>query len=359
MTLDISWLNAPTKSLSKESICAGKKRQAQLTKPEGSLGLLESVAIRFCGFQGREFPKVDNVVIRVFAADHGVCAQGVSAFPQIVTTQMIANFCVGGAAISVLSRHLNADFAVVNLGTVHFVPKLSSANQSLLLNKVIAAGTQDFTQGMAMTRSELEQALSVGRSILDEASKSQVVELFIGGEMGIGNTTSASAIYSILLDLIPELTVGPGTGVDSKGVQTKISVIKQSLALHKEHLNSPLDILQCVGGFEIAALTGCYIACAQKGIPVLVDGFICTAAALLAAHINPESKSWFLFSHQSAEPAHVLALEYFDAQPLLDLGMRLGEASGAAVAVPILKSAIHLHNEMATFNDALVSDAAL
>lgn len=356
MTKNTDWLYSQIKSPSQAHVSSAWGRQSQLTKPQGSLGLLESIAAQFCGWQGVDAPQLNNLVVRVFAADHGVCAQGVSAFPQIVTTQMIANFCTGGAAVSVLSRHLNADFGVVNLGTAHPLLEVPLQEGTQLINHIIAPGTRDFSRQQAMSQKELAQALFAGRSTLEALIKSGRVDLFIGGEMGIGNTTSASAIYSALLNRCPELTVGPGTGVGNDGLEAKIRVIKQALVLHKDNLKDPLLVLQCVGGFEIAALVASYLYCAQRGIPVLVDGFICTAAALLAVHINPDVKSWFLFSHKSAEPAHQLALEYFDVQPLLDFGMRLGEGSGAVVAVPILKSAIQLHCEMATFAGASVSD---
>jgi len=264
---------------------------------------------------------------------------------------MVQNFLAGGAAISVLAKELGADFSVVNLGTVSPIEDAPG-----LHNAPIAASTQDFSLAPAMSHADLTQALEIGRQQLSNSQLSNS-QLFIGGEMGIGNTTSASAIYSSLLDLPPEQTVGPGTGIDAQGQAHKAKVIAQAVALHKNSMSDALSVLQHLGGFEIAALTGAYIAAAQQQTPVLVDGFICTAAALLACRINASCRAWMLFSHQSAEPAHISALEALDASPLLNLGMRLGEGSGAAMAVPIIKNALLLHSQMATFADAGVSDS--
>ncbi len=319
--------------------------QNSLTKPPGSLGELENIAKRFCAFQSTLEPKIENVCVRIYAGDHGVCAQGVSAFPQVVTTQMIENFVRGGAAISVLSQQFNADFSVVNMGLAN--PLISEAG---VVDAAVANGTKDFSIEPAMSVCECEQALAGGRDSIGSA------DVFIGGEMGIGNTSSATAIYSILLDSPVGVTVGPGTGLDSSGVSKKQKVIENAIALHRDLIHSPFSVLQVFGGFEVAALTGAYIRCAQEGIPVLVDGFISTAAALLADKINPSVRPWFVFAHQSAEPAHELAMQYFGARPILNLGMRLGEGSGAAVAVSIVKSALALHSGMATFEQAGVSD---
>lgn len=338
------WFYASAPSLNSEFLAKGLAYQNTLTKPPGSLGELEKIAAKFCAFQATLKPAIGKICVRVFAGDHGVCAQGVSAFPQVVTTQMIENFVRGGAAISVLSKQLQADFAAVNMGVAN--PLIS---QDGILDYAIAAGTQDFTLAPAMSEDECLRALSAGREVLSPS------DLFIGGEMGIGNTTAASALFSVLLDIPAYQTVGPGTGLDQKGMQKKQSVIERAIARHAEQMNSPLEVLMCLGGFEIAALTGSYIASAQAGTPSLVDGFISTAAALLAEKMNPGVKDWLLFSHRSAEPAHQLAIEYFDAKPLLDLGLRLGEGSGAAISVTLIKSALDLHNGMATFDQAGVS----
>ncbi len=346
---NLEWLSIPIKALDEKSIEAATQRQHQLTKPSGSLGRLEELAIRFAGFQGQDIPQLKDIAVRVFAADHGICAQGVSAFPQAVTSQMIANFAAGGAAICVLSRQAGADLKVVNLGTVVPVSELPNVS-----SQVIAPSTADFSKQDAMTPHQLTQALNAGKQEIEHLT--QETNLFVGGEMGIGNTSSASIIYSLLLQLPISEVVGAGTGLDEEGQRKKASVLEAALALHKQSVGQPIDVLRKVGGFEIAALVGSYTACAQKGIPVLVDGFISTAAALLAECIVPGAQNWFVFSHQSAEKAHKLALEKMNAQPLLDLRMRLGEGSGAALAIPILKSALLLHSEMATFESAGVSE---
>ncbi len=339
------WFCEAAKTPDKQCIDDALKYQNTLTKPPGSLGELESLAVKFCGYQKTLKPIITKICVRVFAADHGVCAQNVSAFPQIVTTQMIENFVRGGAAISVLSKALDADFAVVNMGIAN--PLISDDG---VIDGVIAAGTKDFTTSAAMTEKECLRALDVGRNVIVPA------DLFIGGEMGIGNTTAASALYSVLLDIPVQKSVGPGTGLDDEGMSHKEKIIERAIALHADQMDSPLAVLAHLGGFEIAALTGSYIACAQNGIPCLVDGFISTAAALLAEKINPSVKEWFIFSHRSAEPAHQSAIQYFQARPLLDLGMRLGEGSGAAISVPLINNALILHNSMATFDQAGVSE---
>ncbi len=323
-----------------------EKHQENLTKPIGALGELEHIATKFAGFQRKLNPQLKRVVIRVFAADHGVCAQNISAFPQAVTVQMIQNFVNGGAAISVLAKHLNAEFSVINMGTAN--PLISEEG---VCHRAIAPGTRDFSEEAAMTDTQCLEALKAGAESVSDC------DLFIGGEMGIGNTTSASAIYSALLDISATHSVGPGTGLDTAGQERKAAIITRALTLHAETIKSPLGVLQSLGGFEITALVGSYIASAQRGIPVLVDGFISTAAALLAQRLNPSVTEWLLYSHRSAEPAHQLALEALNAKPFLNLGMRLGEGSGAAVCVELLQTALRLHNEMATFEQAGVSEA--
>lgn len=326
------------------------RRQDQLTKPAGALGELEWLAVELAGLQGRECPRVHAPWISVFAADHGVCEEGVSAYPQAVTRQMLSNFVAGGAAVSVLARALSASLEVVDLGTVDGSPPLEGVRRQF-----IAAGTANFARGAAMDAQQCQRALHAGCESVGRASASRA-GLFIGGEMGIGNTSAATALACVLLDL-PSLTlVGPGTGLDAVGVSRKQRVLERALLLHRMDCHSAFDALCRVGGFEIAALTGAFIACAQSGLPVLVDGFIATAAALCAVRLNPGCRPWLLFTHRSAEPGHARLLEVLEARPLLDLGMRLGEGSGAAMAVPLLDLACRLHAGMATFDEAQVSD---
>ena len=342
--MSLEWLNDPVGQLDRAAMAAARTHQGQLTKPPGALGRLEDIAIRLAGLRGTPRPVVSDVHINVFAGDHGVAAQGVSAFPQSVTAEMVKNFASGGAAISVLARLLNARLQVINLGTVGDTGECHG-----VINLNIGKSTADFTSEAAMSDHQLHEALNAGRRSVDQA------DLFIGGEMGIGNTTSATSIACALLAIPPASLVGPGTGLDADGMARKTGVIQQALDLHNPAPTEHLKILRCLGGFEIAALTGAYLACGQQGVPVLVDGFISTVAALLAVRISPDLAAWLFYSHCSAEPGHQQILGALDARPLLDLGMRLGEGSGAAVAVPLLQQSCALHNQMATFAEAAVS----
>jgi len=343
------WWNAPCRPLDETARARARARQDQLTKPRGALGRLESLAVELAAMQGSERPRVECVHIAVFAGDHGAVEEGVSAYPQAVTGQMLRNFVRGGAALSVLARRLGALLEVIDLGTV----------EPLQLDGVthlrLGPGTANFTRTAAMSEEQLRQALAAGRDSAQRAAAG-AAQLFIGGEMGIGNTTSASALAAVLLPRSPSLLVGPGTGLDADGLQHKLRVIQAALALHGSHCREPLEALRRLGGFEVAALVGAYLGCAQAGIPVLVDGFICSVAALCATRVNPGCRQWLVFAHRSAEPGHLAVLDALGAEPLLDLGLRLGEGSGAALAVPLLQQACALHDEMATFAEAAVSD---
>ncbi|WP_442112799.1 nicotinate-nucleotide--dimethylbenzimidazole phosphoribosyltransferase [Pseudomonas sp. NUPR-001] len=325
-------------------------RQQQLTKPSGSLGRLESLAVQLAGLQGQLKPSVEQVSIAIFAGDHGVVAEGISAYPQAVTGQMLQNFVAGGAAISVLARQLNAQLEVVDLGTID--PDLNLPGVRHLR---VGPGTANFAKAPAMTREQGLQALQGGRDAALRAAACGA-RLFIGGEMGIGNTTAASALACALLGCPASELSGPGTGLDGAGVAHKAEVIERALALHAGLADDPLRRLFCFGGFEIAALVGAYLGCAQAGVAVLVDGFICTVAALVAVRLNPDCRDWLLFGHCGAEPGHRRVLDALQAEPLLALGLRLGEGSGAALAVPLLRLACDLHGQMATFAEAAVAD---
>lgn len=325
------------------------QRQARLTKPSGSLGRLESLAVELAGLQGRECPHLEQPWIAVFAGDHGVVAEGVSAYPQAVTRQMLHNFVAGGAAISVLAHQLQARLEVIDLGTVGGEP-LGGVHSYAL-----GPGTANFTQGPAMSVAQCVAALDAGRASVERARQVRA-GLYIGGEMGIGNTTAAAALGCALLDLPALALTGPGTGLDAAGLSHKQRVIDSALLLHQHAGSEPFEVLRRLGGFEIAALAGAFVACAQHGLPVLVDGFITTVAALCAVRLNPACRPWLLFGHRSAEPGHALVLQALKAEPLLDLGLRLGEGSGAALAVPLLRLACSLHGGMATFEEAQVSD---
>lgn len=331
------------------------ERQGILTKPPGSLGRLETVAITLASLYGDDQPEIKKPLITIFAGDHGVVAQGVSAFPQAVTVEMIRNFVNGGAAISVLAHSNQAELKVVNCGTAFEID--FADNYDALTDQSIAMGTADISQQSAMTPQQLEQALSIGQSVVEQGKK-EGCDLFIAGEMGIGNTTPAAALgCAYLSQSSASKMTGRGTGIDDAAWKNKVQVIERSLArLNIKELSAEV-ILQELGGFEIAAIAGAYIRCAQLGIPVLVDGFITTAAALAACRMNSQVKDWLLFSHQSEEQGHTIMLEELNAQPLLNLGLRLGEGSGAATALPLLRQACALHNGMATFAEASVSES--
>ena len=351
MNHEPDWWRAAPPRPDEQARAAARARQERLTKPPGALGELEALAVRLAGLQGRARPAVDPVWITVFAADHGVAAQGVSAFPQAVTGEMVRNFARGGAAISVLARTLGAELRVVQLGVVNDPGPLPGVRRLAL-----GPGTADFTRGPAMDGAQLAAALAAGREAVAEA-RAGGAWLFVGGEMGIGNTTAAAALACALLDEDPARLAGPGTGLDPAGVRRKQAVIAAALRRHAGHLAAPAEALRRLGGFEIAALAGAFVAAAQAGLPVLVDGFIAGAAALAAVRLNPAVADWLLFGHRSAEPGHRRVLAALGARPLLDLDLRLGEGSGAALAVPVLRAACALHAGMATFDEAGVSEA--
>ncbi len=343
------WIHHPCPPLDRASEAAALARQGELTKPPGALGRLEQLAVRLAAQQGRLKPRVERVCITVFAADHGIAARGVSAFPQAVTAEMVRNFARGGAAINVLARQLGATLEVVNLGTVTPIGPLAQ-----VVDATIAPGCGDIGLGPAMQVPQFAAALQAGRAAVERALAAGT-ELFIAGEMGIGNTTAAAALGAALLDLPAAALVGPGTGLDADGVVHKCRLIEGALALHAS-ARDPLEQLRRLSGFELAALTGAYLHAAQRGLPVLVDGFICSVAALAAVRIQPAVSDWLHLSHASAEPGHAAICTALGLTPLLDLGLRLGEGSGAALALPLLRLACDLHGQMATFAEAQVSD---
>jgi nicotinate-nucleotide--dimethylbenzimidazole phosphoribosyltransferase len=344
------WLGDPLPAPDARFAEIARARQSQLTKPAGSLGELEHLAVRLAALQSRERPSAQRVHITVFAADHGVAAEGVSAYPQSVTAQMIDNFAAGGAAIAVMAHALGARFEVVDLGTAS--PRVR--REPRVVVRHIGPGTANLAREAAMSAPQLAQALWAGAEAAHRAAEHRC-DLFVGGEMGIANTTSASALAGALLGLPAAHLAGPGTGLDTAGVAHKAVVIDRALALHGADLADPIETLRRLGGFEIAALAGAYIACAQLRIASVVDGFIASVAALCAVRIVPALSPWLICAHRSAEPGHAAVLQALEARPLLDLGLRLGEGSGAALAIPLLRAACALHAEMATFGEAGVA----
>lgn len=343
------WVTQNCPELSAVHRDAAIARQAQLTKPTGALGRLEQLAIELAGLQATEQPRAARVPIIVFAGDHGIVAQGVSAYPQAVTIAMMANFASGGAAISVLARELGSSLEVVDAGT------LAQQGMPGIVTDKPRCGTRDFSVEAALTPAELAFAFEAGQRAVARAAIDRP-DLLIFGEMGIGNTTTSAAIATSLLGMSAEEIAGSGTGVDAVGRAHKARVIDAAIAHHGVAGASPEKILCAVGGLEIAAISGAIIAAAQRRVPVLIDGFIVSVAALAAMRLNPSCRPFLLPSHQSAEHGHRLVLRALDAQPLISLDLRLGEGSGAAIALPLVRLACSLHNGMATFAQANVPD---
>ncbi len=346
----IDWLSEPVGQLDKGFLLQAQEKQNQLTKPQGALGVLEEIAVIISGLQKTKQPNIDQAEIIIYAADHGIAQENVSAFPQVVTAEMVKNFSAGGAAISVLSKQHDLSLQVINLGLVIELPRMKRVE-----HQVIAAGTKSFLHEQAMDERQIIKAFNTAKKYVDQAHDSHC-QLLIFGEMGIANTSSASALVCALSSIEPEIITGLGTGIDKDALAHKVQVIKEALTNNKQHLSSPLEILQTFGGFEIAALTASFIRSAQKGIISLVDGFICSVAALFAIRIKPECKPWLIFSHRSAEQGHKKVLELIAVTPLLEFNLRLGEGSGAALAYPLIRSACLLQNEMASFSSADVSE---
>ncbi|TYR81634.1 nicotinate-nucleotide--dimethylbenzimidazole phosphoribosyltransferase [Priestia megaterium] len=319
-----------------------------LTKPQGSLGRLEEVAIQLAAITGKVFPTVTPPGVLVFAADHGVVEEGVSAFPQDVTAQMVVNFLNGGAAINVFSEQINAYFEIVDVGVA------SNLSHDFLRQRKIRNGTQNFCKADAMTREEAEAAIQIG---FEEAERliQKGIKCLIVGEMGIGNTTSSTSILAVLTGEKVEKLVGSGTGISDDQMYHKTKVIERALQARQINPQDPIDIISKIGGFEIAAMTGAMLAAATNRIPILVDGFICTIAALLATEMNGNAQHYMFASHQSVEPGHIRAMKLLNKEPLLNLQLRLGEGSGAAIAFPLLQSASLMIKNMATFESAGIS----
>ena len=318
-----------------------RRRFDAKTKPRGSLGRLEELGCTIARIRGFIPERLESVIV-VAAGDHGVTAESVSAYPSEVTAQMVANFATGGAAINVLAKQAGTRLVLVDAGIV------APFEHELVRSVRIGAGTANMAQGPAMTAEELERALAAGAELAGELD-ADVVAL---GEMGIGNTTAASALTAALLGVEPELVCGPGTGLDAAGVARKVDVVKRALAA-----NEGADPLAAFGGFEIAFLAGLAIGCAERNVVVLVDGFITAAAVLAAVQRAPSVAAFLIASHRSPEPGHALVLDALGLEPLLDLGLRLGEGSGAALALPLLDASIAILRDMATFDDAGVTDA--
>jgi len=325
------------------------RRLNSLTKPVGSLGRLEEVSARLVTIREEEFPECSNKVIFTLAADHGVTDEAVSAYPKEVTRQMLLNFLSGGAAINVLCRYFEIDVVVVDIGVDADTSELPG-----LVNMKVARGTKNMAQGPAMSRSEAYAALQNGISLAMRAEQ-EGRNLVGTGEMGIGNTTAASAIAAVLTGKPAAEVSGEGAGLDDAGLRHKVRVIEHSLRVNRPDPSDALDVLSKVGGLEIAGLAGLTLGAAARRIPVVIDGFISTAAAAIAFAIQPRAKHFLFASHRSTEPGHNALLKFIGLEPLLDLDLRLGEGTGAALAMPLLEVSAKLLKEMATFSSAGVS----
>ncbi len=346
-----SWIVDPIKSVSEEAAEAARRRSANLTKPLGAPGVLEELVVRLAAMQDTDLPSVDPAFITVFAGDHGVVEEGVSAYPQSVTLQMVRNFCQGGAAIAVMARHLGVKMEVVDVGIREQPGALPG-----LISQRADSGTMNIRTDPAMSPDQFDKAARAGKSAVERMVE-RGGKLFIGGEMGIGNTTSAAAVVCALLGSPPESVAGPGTGLDPEGVAHKAEIVQEILDRHSSFLKNPQGVLRRLGGFEMVALFGAYVRCGQLGIPVLVDGMIASACALVAASVHPTLKNWFIFTHRSAEPGQYPVFTALNVQPLMQLDMRLGEGTGAAAALPLVRLACALQRDMATFKEAGVSGA--
>ncbi len=337
-----------------DASCAEKAREREniLTKPQGSLGRLEELAIEIAAMKREALPKLERKVVFTFAGDHGVVEEGVSAFPQEVTPQMVYNFTGNGAAINVLARHAGADMVIADLGVAADLHIDDPRFRSCKVNR----GTANFTKGPAMTREEAVRAITVGIELFEEEHAKQPIDLVGTGEMGIGNTTPATAILAVVSGEHIEELVGRGTGIDDDGMIRKISAIKRGIEVNEPDKADGLDVLCKVGGFEIAGLAGVILAAARNRVPVLVDGFISTSAALIAQLLNPLTTQYMLAAHLSEERGHGRMLEILGKEPVLNLGLRLGEGTGAALAMTVVEAAVKIIREMATFESAGVSN---
>jgi nicotinate-nucleotide--dimethylbenzimidazole phosphoribosyltransferase len=319
----------------------------RLTKPPGSLGRLEELALRFCLCRGKKDAEISRMKIFTFAGDHGITDERITPYPSEVTYQMVLNMVNGGAAVTVMCKKVGIDCLVVDMGV-----KAAFRNMPGLLIKKVAPGTRNFVKEPAMSLEDCEKALEIGRDLAVQSNG----DLIGIGEMGIGNTSSAAALYSLILDADPEETVGPGTGSSGPLLERKKHVIRKAVLLHRKAWNkSPLDALRRVGGFEIAGMTGMIFGAARRRIPLAVDGFVAGAAALVAMRIEPAVRPYLFFSHASAENYHRTFLEKEGIRPILSLDMRLGEGTGSVLAMQVIAQAMECYHRMATFESAGVS----
>jgi nicotinate-nucleotide--dimethylbenzimidazole phosphoribosyltransferase len=331
---------------SPELLQAIQHRLDNRTKPPGSLGRLEQLALRYGLAHGTADLKLQRKSMYVFCADHGIAAEGVSAYPAAVTVQMVRNFVRGGAAINVICRQFGIETAIVDMG-------INGPLESGTLNCRIALGTRNWLREPAMTAGQAVQSVEAGINLATEAART--ADILGVGEMGIGNSTTAAAVFSAFSGIDPQLTVGLGTGVSADILLRKAEAVRQALRLHAPVANDPIGILAAVGGFDIGGICGFLLGAAAQRVPVVMDGFITGAAALVAQALSPHLRDYLFFSHLSAESGHARMLEFLGARPLLSLEMRLGEGTGAALGINLIETAVRIYTEMATFSEASVS----
>ena len=336
--------------LDKKAMAEAQARQNQLTKPEGSLGKLEELSIQLAGIQGKSIPQIRHKAIITMAGDHGVVAEKVGNWPQEVTAQMVYNFLRGGAGINVIARQVGARIIVVDMGVA---TKLEPNPQ--LLSRKVAFGTKNIALGPAMTREQAVTAIETGIEVVG-AEVAKGLDIVGTGDMGIGNTTPSSAICAVMTGRRVAEVTGRGTGIDDRQLAHKVEVIEGALAMNHPDPTKPLDVLAKVGGFEIGGLVGVMLAAAAHRIPLVIDGFISGAAALIATGLAPGLKEYLIAAHVSAEAGHKLLLKHMGLKPLLDLSMRLGEGTGAALGIFLAEAAAKVLAEMSTFTEAGVSE---
>ncbi len=338
------------KPLAKVAMEAARKRQERLTKPPGSLGVLEELSVKVAGITAKERPKLSRKTVVTMAGDHGVTEEGVSAYPSEVTGQMVFNFLSGGAGINVLARHVGASVVVVDMGVACDLP-----DDPRLVNKKVGPGTGNMACGPAMTRAEAVRSIEAGINVVESEIEGGL-DIVGTGDMGIGNTTAAAAITSVVTGISPFEAAGRGTGIDDKALEQKVKVIERAISLNNPDPDDGIDVLSKVGGFEIGGLAGVIIGAAANRVPVVIDGYISGAAALIATVIAPACRDYLIAGHLSVEKGHKAALKHMGLEPLLNLKLRLGEGTGAVLAMSIVEAACKVLDEMATFEEAGVSD---
>lgn len=337
------------KPLDEKAMAEARIRQNNLTKPEGSLGQLESLSIQVAGIKGDSRPGIVHKVIFTLAGDHGIAREGVSTFPPEVTPQMVYNFLRGGAGINVLGRHVGARVVVADLGVATDLERHPD-----LKNKKVAMGTKNMAEGPAMSQEEAIRSIEAGMELVEE-ERPRGMDILGTGDMGIGNTTPSSAITAVITGADVALVTGRGAGLNDEGLKRKVKLVKKAIEVNRPDRKDAIDVLSKVGGFEIGGIAGVILAGARYGIPVVIDGFISGAAALIAASLSHRVKPYLIASHQSVERGHQLILEYLALKPLLNLNLRLGEGTGAALGIFLAEAGLRIHNEMATFAEAGVS----